>query len=216
MLISDIADVAAGIHISPAEANAEGYQPLDQPLNYFQLSNITDDGLRASDHPPTCLTTAPPAAQRRLLKAGDVLLPAKGARLMAAAVAESWLPAVAASSFYVITLRDHTHCLPEFLALVLNLPATREELRRRVSSAITAPSLNRGALAQPALNRRDLLSLPLLTDGSAAPLHWPSLQMQRQAVTLLSLWHQEKTLVARYLQTREQVVHNAIKQTINH
>ena len=215
MTLSDIADVTAGIHVSPAEANAEGYQPLDQPLTYFQLSDFTDDGRRVPDKLPTYLTAAPPAAQRRLLKAGDVLLPAKGARLMAATVAASWLPAVASSTFYIITLHDQAHCLPEFLALVLNLPATREELRRRVSSAITAPSLNRGALAQPALNRRDLLSLPLLNEAGASAPHWPYLQLQHQAVTLLGLWHQEKALTARYLQTREQVIYGAINQTIN-
>lgn len=215
MTLSAIADVAAGLHISPADANAEGYQLLDQHLTYFQLSDFTDDGRLVPDKPLTYLTAAPPAAQRRLLKAGDVLLPAKGARSMAAAVAESWLPAVASSSFYVVTIHDQNQCLPEFLALVLNLPATREELRRRVSSAITAPSLSRGALTQPALNRRDLLSLPLLAQGNALAPAWPSLLLQRQAVTLLGLWHQEKALTARYLQVREQVVYEAIEQTIN-
>lgn len=208
MTISDIADVTAGLHVSPGEATNEGYQPLSRPLAYLQLSDFNDDGLKLLKEvkAPTYLSAAPLSVQRRLLEPGQVLLPAKGGRLVAAVVAEDWLPAIASSSFFVLTVLDPARCLPEFLALVLNLPTTREELRRRLSATIIAPSANRRAVTVSALNRRDLLTLPLLTETDAPDSYWPSVQEQHQAVTLYSLWLQEKELATRYLHTREQLI----------
>ena len=203
MTISELAEVTSGLHVSPSEPNAEGYKALTKPITYLQLSDFNNDGQKIPDKPPTYLHAAPQQALKRLLEPGQVLLPSKGARFISAAILEEWLPALASPSFFVLTLRNPEICLPEFLALILNLPETREELRARIRTT-TIPTLNRG----------DLLEMPLLSGQVTAIPYWPTIRQQKQAVELHSLWLKEKDLATRYLQTREQFIYNFITNSI--
>jgi hypothetical protein len=202
MLLAKETTIYTGYQVSTQPL--DDYQPVEQPLAYFQLSDFTDDGQRVAPEAKIYLEQAPPAALHRQLVPGQVLLAAKGARLLAACVQPEWLPALASPSFFVLSVNDSDHLLPEFLTLVLNLPDTREALRARLSTTTI-----------PTLNRRDLLDLELLASPhAAAPTGPPPIQQQQQAIALHNLWLQEKALTIRYLQAREQVIYTAITTSI--
>lgn len=190
MHLSEVFQVSSGQQVS-TQPNDE-YLPLSSPINLLQLSDFNDDG-QAYYPLRTQLTSIPLAADKHLLEVGQVLLTAKGARLFATCVQPEWLPALASTSFFVLTPLE-TLLLPEFLALVLNLPTTRETLW----SLFTITTI-------PTLSRRSLLTLVL-----PLPDHLPSLLAQRNAVELLQLWHQEKELTSRYLQMREKVISHTL------
>lgn len=149
----------------------------------LQLANFDDEGVLLPDLSRTniSLTEVP---QHHRLKTGDVLLAAKGARLFATHVEADWLPATAATTFLVLRLTTDT-CLPKFLALWLNQPATRSALRSRLS-----------ATSVPTLNKRDVLELPL-------PGYLPPLLTQQHLIELNHLRLEEKRLALTLTRTRE-------------
>lgn len=197
-MLFHLVDIYTGYHISTQPL--DGYQSVDESFAYLQLSDFTEDGQRVAPEAKVYLEQVPPAALSRQLSSGQVLLAAKGARLFATCVRPEWLPAVASPSFFVLSVNEPNKLLPEFLALVLNLPDTREALRARLSTTTI-----------PTLNRRDLLDLELLASPhGTAPTPLPPMPQQRQVVELQQLWFQEKALTLRYLQAREQIINNII------
>ncbi|AMR29538.1 hypothetical protein A0257_22195 [Hymenobacter psoromatis] len=194
MHLSEAFTVSSGQQVS-TQPTAD-YRPLAEPVNLLQLSDFNDDG---QPYQPfrTQLTSLPPAAEKHLLEAGQLLLTAKGARLFTTYVRPDWLPALASTSFFVLTPQV-PHLLPEFLALVLNLPDAREALRSLFATTTI-----------PTLSRRSLLALAL-----PLPNPLPPRPVQQRAVELLHLWHQEKSLLLRYLPLREQRVHSQLQQLV--
>ena len=202
MLLASQVEIAVGYQI--ATQPLDDYKPVPEPLAYFQLSDFNDYGQRVSQEAKVYLKQVPPAALNRLLVPGQILLAAKGARLLAACVRPEWLPAIGSPSFFVLSVHKPEELLPDFLTLVLNLPETREALRARLTGTTI-----------PTLNRRDLLEVELLASPTAPPpRQWPSHKEQQQAVDLHNLWLQEKALTTRYLQAREQVIYNTITANI--
>ena len=202
MHLASEADIYTGYHVSTQPL--DDYRLVEQPLAYLQLSDIKDGGQRSAPEAKVYLSHVPLAALNRQLTPGQVLLAAKGARLLATCVQAEWLPAIASPSFFVLSVKNPDKLLPEFLALVLNLPETREALRARLSTTTI-----------PTLNRRDLMDMELLASPQGdGPTSWPSLARQKQAVELHNLWLQEKDLTTRYLQAREQVIYNSITTSI--
>ncbi len=203
MLLAKVASLYTGYPVSTQPL--DDYIPVEQPLAYPQLSDFTADGQpvvyddRGELQAKVYLEQVPPAALHRQLQPGQILLAAKGARMLAVCVRPEWLPALASPSFFVLAVHEPSRLLPEFLTLLLNLPATREALRARLS-----------ATTVPTLNRRDLLDLELPGPPGTPPNYLPSLAQQRQALELHQLWLLEKDLTSRYLQAREQIVYNAI------
>lgn len=177
----------APLHLGEFTSVSAGFAPKDTSLNgdcaVLQLADFTTDGSLQSDAPRVRvpLNGVP---LHHLLQAGDVLLAAKGARLLAACVEPHWLPAAAATTLLVLR-PDPAVCQPEFLALWLNQPATRLALQSRMSATSVAT-----------LNKRDLLDLPM-------PGHLPSLEGQRRLVELNHLRLEEKRLALRLTMMRE-------------
>lgn len=179
VLLKHLVDVSTGF-AHKLEAVAQGCRVL-------QLASFSDEGLLLPDsaalHVP--LHEVPP---RHQLRVGDILMAAKGARLLASCVEPAWLPAAAATTLLVLRLRT-PDCLPEFLTLWLNQPVVRQQLRSRLS-----------ATSVPTLNKRDLLELPL-------PGHLPTLTDQKYLLRLHELRLEEKALALRLLQVREEEFH---------
>ena len=175
-LIHDLVEVTAGFALSK-EATAPG------DCRLLQVASFGDEGQLLPGAPVVSVAVEQVPAQHQL-RAGDVLLTAKGARLVAACVEAAWLPAAAATTLLVLRLRTAA-CLPEFLALWLNQPATRAALQRRLS-----------ATTVPTLNKRDLLEVVL-------PGNLPSLANQQRLLRLQQLRLEEKEVTMRLLHVRE-------------
>lgn len=76
------------------------------------------------------------------LKAGDILLPAKGIRNTALLYSEHYPKAVASSLFFILRIEDR-RVLPQFLTIYLNHPNTQAKIRTMISSSVTVPTLNK-------------------------------------------------------------------------
>jgi hypothetical protein len=174
--LKELVEVSAGF-AHKLEVVAEGCRLL-------QLANFSDEGLLLPDS-ATLYVPLNEVPARHQLQAGDVLLAAKGARLLAACVEPAWLPAAASTTLLVLRLRT-TACLPAFLALWLNQPIMRHQLRSRLS-----------ATSVSTLNKRDLLEVPL-------PGQLPTLTDQQRLLHLHALRLEEKELVLRLLEIREE------------
>jgi hypothetical protein len=174
-LFKDLVAVSAGF--------AHKLETVSQGCRLLQLANFSDEGLLLPDSAVLYVPLHEVPA-RHQLRAGDVLLAAKGARLLAACVEPAWLPAAAATTLLVLRLQT-ANCLPAFLTLWLNQPAMRQQLRSRLS-----------ATSVPTLNKRDLLEVPL-------PSRLPTLTDQQRLLRLHKLRLEEKELALRLLQVRE-------------
>ena len=78
MLLNHLVQIASGLQVSSlTEAD---YQPVPKPVQLLQLSDFSSYG---QPLPPfrNQLTSLPPAAEKHMLRPGQVLLTAKGARL---------------------------------------------------------------------------------------------------------------------------------------
>jgi len=191
MLLNHLVQIASGLQVS--SLTEVDYQPVPKPVQLLQLSDFSNYG---QPLPPfrNQLTSLPPAADKHMLRPGQVLLTAKGARLFAACVQPDWLPAIASTSFFVLTI-EVPSLMPEYLALLLNMPTIRDNLW----ALFTTTTI-------PTLNRRSLLTLELP--------ELPPLIKQQRAVEFLRLWHREKALTDNYLATREQLVFATINRFI--
>lgn len=177
----------APLHLGEFSTVSAGFAPKDTLLSgdcaVLQLADFNTDGSLLLGAPRVKVSLATVPSHHRL-QAGDVLLAAKGARLLAACVEPKWLPAAAATTLLVLR-PDARVCNPNFLALWLNQPATRLALQSRMSATSVAT-----------LNKRDLLDLPM-------PGRLPSLAAQRRLVELNDLRLEEKQLALRLTLARE-------------
>lgn len=191
MQLHELVNIASGLQVSTLPA--ADYQPVPKPVQLLQLSDFSDDGVPL---PPfrNQVTSLPPSADKHLLRPGQVLLTAKGARLFATCVQPDWLPALASTSFFVLTVED-SRLLPEYLTLLLNMPTTRETFW----ALFTTTTI-------PTLSRRSLLTLELP--------ELPPLAHQHRAVEFHRLWLREKALTTSYLTYREQLVFGSLTRFI--
>lgn len=88
---------------------------------------------------------------RAWVKPGNILLTGKSNRNTAILYQENYPVAVASAAFFVLRVTEPDTFLPAFLACYLNQPATQAQIRSRVGSATTVPTLN----------KKDLLDLPI-------------------------------------------------------
>lgn len=125
-----------------------------------------------------------------LLRVGDVLVAARGSRLVAACVDDgataNGLSAVASQYLYVLRLTTNT-LLAEFLAWQLNQPPSQTHFQRfSEGSAIKAI-------------RRSLLA--------ATPIAVPPLQTQRRVLALAKTLHRENTVLQQIQQSNARIMH---------
>ena len=178
--LKQLASVSAGF--------APKVQGLAGTCAILQLADFTDEGALLPNSLRVRISLDEVPHQHRL-QVGDVLLAAKGARLLATHVEPDWLPAAAATTFLVLRVTTTGGCLPAFLALWLNQPATRLALQSRLS-----------ATSVPTLNKRDVLDLPL-------PGSLPQLVEQHRLLELNQLRLQEKQLALHLIRARETEFH---------
>lgn len=106
-------------------------------IAYLQGKDFDDRGVPISTPEPELGWRK--AVTKHLLKPGDILFAAKGTKNFAWVFRDDF-PAVASTTFFVITIRDAT-LLPEYLAWKLNEPTTLAILQKyaRGSSLVSIP-----------------------------------------------------------------------------
>ena len=139
--LGEVADVQLGITLRGTDASRHDPAGTHQLV---RIGDVSDDGeLRISE--PNLVRLDDPTANRSELRAGDVLLAARGTR-MTAAVFDGSFPAVAGSQFCIIR-PNVDQLLPAYLRWFLNLPSTQEKLIARARGSYVR-SLPVGSLAE--------------------------------------------------------------------
>ena len=167
--ISDFATVGTGL------LSRTGIEPTPEGSHFLlQIRDFRQD--RQSFDKETVVRISPDNFRKEQeLEPGDVLFLAKGANNFGFAVKDLPGPTLAASYFFVIHPRPEV-VLPEYLAWVLNLDATKRDLSRYTGYSAHMPVVRRDVL--------ESLRIPL-----------PSLDIQRKIVELDCLMRRQQELL---------------------
>jgi restriction endonuclease S subunit len=162
-LLQHISYITPGVHVSDS-ANGDGY--LLQPRHFG------GQGQKSEEQIPRIYITA--RLNKYLLQPGDILLTAKGREHFAALYTGSPAPAVHASAFMSIRLRNHLQVLPAYLCWYLNHPNTQKAL-----------SASAKGTAMPALTMGDVADIRI---------YIPPVLFQEQIVKLSELQQRKEQL----------------------
>lgn len=117
MDLKHIANIRTGIFAKPL---------VKGEIVYLKARHFDENGwLRTSLHPDL---KADNITEKHLLRQSDVLFAAKGTKNFAAWYDGNSYPAVASTSFFVISLKNNM-ILPEYLAWFINHPTTQKYLK---------------------------------------------------------------------------------------
>lgn len=187
--LREVADMQLGITLRGADSSRHHSDGTHQLI---RIGDISDDGyLRISE--PNLIKLDADTASRAALRAGEVLLAARGTR-MTAALFPGGFSAVAGSQFLVIRAHGDV-LLPDYLRWFLNLPSTQENLNARARGSYVR-SLPAGALGE--------LEIPV-----------PPLPRQRAIAELYELGLREKQLMASLAVQRATLINNSILQSLS-
>ena len=181
--IKEIASIQTGLFAKPA-ATGE--------VVYLQAKHFDEYGqLHATLHPDLM---AEGISEKHLLREGDVLFAAKGAKNFAAVYENHNEPAVASTSFFVIRLADK-NVLPEYLAWFLNNHSTQALLKGQAIGT-SIPSISKQVLEN-------------------IEMSLPGIETQKAILQVAKLRNKEKALKHKIESLREkqiqQQIINAIK-----
>lgn len=123
-----------------------------------------------------------------LLKAGDVLFVARGARFYAVCIDMPPQPAVCSPHFFHLQVARHAELLPAFLAWQINQPPFQRQLQQ------SAEGSSQLSVRRPVLESL-ILSVPPLAD-------------QLRMVALAELARQERKALERLINNRERLFHS--------
>lgn len=143
--LENIATIHIGARVLPADASDVSAGA------YLQTGDFDEFGRLIPFRPLTQIDKNQDVPERAWVKPGDILLTGKSNRNTAILYQEKYPIAVASATFFVLRVVDPDALLPAFLACYLNQPATQAQIRSRISSATTVPTLN----------KKDLLDLPV-------------------------------------------------------
>lgn len=133
-----------------------------------------------------------PSIESHLLRKDDVLFAAKGTRNFGA-VFDGSVPAVASTSFFVISIKND-EVLPEFLAWSLNNSVVQAKLKRHaVGSSIV--SISKSML-------------------ETIELSVPTIENQRRILEIDSLIHREQELRMQIAELRRNMIERAVARLI--
>lgn len=182
-LIKDITYIQTGLFAKPSGIGE---------LVYLQSKHFDQNGqLHAVLHPDLL---ADGISEKHILKNGDVLFAAKGAKNFAAVFENHNEAAVASTSFFVIRLNDQK-VLPEYLAWALNTHSIQTLLKgQAIGTSI------------PSISKQVIENMEITV---------PSITAQKSILHITKLRHKEKSLKQEIEKLREkqiqQIIINAIK-----
>lgn len=142
--LGDLAEIRSGVFLKP---HAEGEVLYLQAKDFDENGNLLQEvypGLKWSD-----------VSERHLLKSGDLVFSAKGWKNIASVYDNSRFPAVASTSFLVISLIVD-YIQPKFLAWWLNSKEVQEFLKG-IAKGTSIPSITKAQMEE--------LKIPILPVG---------------------------------------------------
>ena len=152
-------------------------------VRVLQISDVrADSGIDPAGLP---LVQWPVATAPPLLKAGDVVMPARGDHYETVTIKQVDQPMVASGPLFVMTPESHA-VIPGYLCWYLQ--------QRYAQSFILK---NRAGTNIPSLSRKALARLPVAV---------PALDVQKKLVELSKLWKKQQLLVQRLLINRQQLL----------
>lgn len=183
MLVKNIAHIRTGLFAKPSGIGELVYLQAKHFDEYGQLHAVLYPDLIAEG-----------ISDKHLLKEGDVLFAAKGAKNFAAVFENHNEPAVASTSFFVIRPMDKK-LLPQYLAWLLNSHATQTLLKgQAIGTSI------------PSISKQVLENLEISV---------PNIEKQEAILQITKLRNREKALKQKIEMLREkqiqQKIINAIK-----
>jgi hypothetical protein len=158
----------------------------------LQVKHFDDLGRLTSDLHGDLLSSQ--ISERHLLKNGDVLFAAKGAKNFATVCEALELPAVASTSFFVLRVKDGG-ILPEFLAWSLNGSVAMSYLKA-LASGTSIPSISKQVLEE--------LELTI-----------PEVQLQKHVLQIEQLRRRERDLITQIQALKEKKVQHIITNSIS-
>lgn len=182
-LIKDISNIQTGLFAKPAGIGE---------LVYLQSKHFNEYGQLHSVLYPDLVSEG--ISEKHLLKDGDVLFAAKGAKNFAAVFENHNEPSVASTSFFVIRPTDK-NILPQYLAWFLNNHSTQTLLKAQaIGTSI------------PSISKQVLENLEITV---------PNIEIQKAILQITKLRNKEKSLkqkieILREKQIQQQII-NAIK-----
>lgn len=174
--LQDIATIRTGVYVQPMPA-ANAF--------YLQLSDFDEAGKLRPE--TACTAYIGDKAAQHLLRAGDLLLAAKGANNICIVVPPIGYPSVASPSFLVIRIHDKSRLLPEYAAWYLNLPSTRQQLSEKVAKGTAIRSIAKTELGN--------MEIPM-----------PPLEQQYICIELARLQHREQQLYRAIAERRKRLL----------
>lgn len=173
MQIRDIAEIRTGVYLKPEEY---------KDIVYLQVKDFNERGEYLRTTKPGVFKDL--STKFLLLKDGDILFAAKGNKNFAAVFKGSDFPAVASSSFFVLSLT--TDIIPEYVSWFVNHPKTQRQLKSQAMGS-SIQSISIGTI-------------------SALEILIPDKQIQKIIVELEKLRSQERKLNQELNLYREQLL----------
>ncbi len=183
-LLRDVVTLSSGVFAGTSTVHGEIY--------YLQGRHYDADGNLLPNLRPDL--PANDRLKKNFLKAGDVLIVAKGQEHYAVCYDERIAPAVASSIFIVLRISDLQQVLPAYLRWYLNHPETQKSLSAH-SKGTSLPSISKADLST--------LQIPI-----------PPMEMQLSIVQLHVLWKKEKRLSRQLQLLKEQNLQKQLLQTV--
>jgi len=181
--IKEFAEIRSGLFLKPQERG---------DLVYLQAKFFDSEGrLNGSVFPDVKRHEVP---EKHLLKPGEILFSAKGWKNFATVYEEKNSPAVASTSFLVISLVND-YILPDFLAMWLNSPDMRDTLKN-MAKGTSIPSITKAQLSE--------LKVPVFP-----------LETQRRLLRLNSLKREEKNILDKIYILKSLKLDLNIKKVLN-
>lgn len=180
--IKEVSNIQTGFFAKPAGVGE---------IIYLQAKHFDENGQLLNSLKPDLMAEG--ISEKHLLKHGDILFAAKGAKNFAAVFENHNEPAVASTSFFVIRLIDK-EILPEYLAWFLNSHSTQTLLKGQALGT-SMPSISKQVL-------------------EALEISIPSLETQKAILQIVKLRKKEKTLKKEIEILREKQIQQRIIDAI--
>ncbi len=182
--LKKVADIAAGFPLrGSADALGEGVTP------FIQMKNVDpEDGIRWHE---VAHVELPSVRSPKLLSESDVIFASRGTRNYAYAVTGGPKHSACSPHFFVLSPREPTRLLPEFLAWQINQKPTQDYLQR---SAVGTQAIM--TIRRPALEALPIV-VPPLREQELIVEFWRASQKERAALTrLIQLSTQQSEAIA--------------------
>lgn len=182
--INDIATIQTGLFAKPTGAGE---------LVYLQSRYFDEHGeLQSTLHPDL---SSLGIAERHILRAGDILLSAKGTKNFAAVYDSHNAPAVASTSFLVVRI-NKKNVIPAYIAWFLN----QEQTQLLLKNAAIGTSI-------PSISKLVLENLEITI---------PSFEVQKTILQIAKLRNKEKSLKQKIEALRDLMIDQYLFQAINY